>query len=164
MSLVSGATATLIAGVLAVVGTLLGVAVGQLLEDRRRRRGEVRREVRAWSGGSTGTVSESRVFEVRFFNDRDVNVALWDVQVEHYREGRRTGYIVPRPAGRPEAEVEPIDLESRKSVYMELELEAEGEELSLLKEADEIKFVATMMPSGESVSKDLPTWDDLASA
>jgi hypothetical protein len=57
--------------------------------------------------------------------------------------------------------VEPIDLESRKSGYISLQLEAEGEGLSLLKSADQLQFVATMMPDGEKVSKPLPAWDDL---
>jgi hypothetical protein len=104
---------------------------------------------------------------MRFFNDRDVNIALWDVQVEYYLEGSLIGTIFPRPApvpqptpGPPEV-VEPIDLESRKSVYMSLQLVAEGEELSLLKSAEQLQFVATMMPDDEKVSKLLPARDDL---
>jgi hypothetical protein len=58
-------------------------------------------------------------------------------------------------------EVEPIDLESRKSVYVSLQLVAEGEELPLVKSADQLQFVATMMPDDEKVSKPLPAWDDL---
>jgi len=104
---------------------------------------------------------------MRFFNDRDVNGALWDVQVEYYQEGSLIDTIIPRRAPTPQpmpvllAEVEPIDLESRKSVYISLQLVAEGEELSLLKSADQLQFVATMMPDDEKVSKPLPAWDDL---
>jgi hypothetical protein len=61
----------------------------------------------------------------------------------------------------PPQEVEPIDLESRKSVYKSLQLVAEGEELSLVKSADQLQFVATMMPGDEKVSKPLLAWDDL---
>jgi hypothetical protein len=160
---------TIAIAVLGVVGTLGGVWWGQVLDDKRRRRGEVRREVSAWLEGTTNTAgdTETRTFDMRFFNDRDVNIALWDVQVEYYREGSRIGTIVPRPASVPQSmptppeEVEPIDLESRKSVYMSLQLVAEGEELSLLKSADQLQFVATMMPDDEKVSKPLPAWDDL---
>ncbi len=60
--------------------------------------------------------------------------------------------------------VEQIDLESRKTVNMELELTAEGVELGQLKNADEIKFMATMMPDDEKLSKPLPTRADLESA
>jgi hypothetical protein len=152
-----------------LVGTLGGVWWGQLLEDERRRRGEVRREVRAWADETTNTAgdTETRIFDMRFFNDRDVNIALWDVKVECYREGSLIDTIFPRPGPVPQPmptppeELEPIDLESRKSVYISLELVAEGEELSLLKSADQLQFVATMMPDDEKVSKPLPAWDDL---
>jgi hypothetical protein len=158
---------TIVLAVLGVVGTLVGsfggVWWGQWLEDKRRRRGEVRREVSAWVEATTNTAgdTETRTFDMRFFNDRDVNIALWDVEVEYYREGSQIGTIIPRPASVPPEEVEPIDLESRKSVYMSLQLVAEGEELSLVKSADQLQFVATMMPDDEKVSKPLPAWDDL---
>jgi hypothetical protein len=160
---------TIAIAVLGVVGTLGGVWWGQVLDDKRRRRGEVRREVSAWLEGTTNTAgdTETRTFDMRFFNDRDVNIALWDVQVEYYREGSLIGTIVPRSTsggtgtGLGPGEVEPIDLESRKSVYMSLQLVAEGEELSLVKSADQLQFVATMMPDDEKVSKPLPAWDDL---
>jgi hypothetical protein len=166
---VSAPTATLITAVLSVVGALGGVWWGQELEERRRRRGEVRREVRAWVDDTTSTTgdTETRIFDMRFYNDRDVNIALWDVKVECYREGSLIDTIFPRPAPVPQSmptlpeEVEPIDLESRKSVYMSLQLVAEGEELSLVKSADQLQFVATMMPDDEKVSKPLPAWDDL---
>jgi hypothetical protein len=129
----------------------------------------VRQEVRAWVDETTNTAgdTETRIFDMRFFNDREVNIALWDVKVEYYRERSRIGTIVPRPGPSPQPpswapdEVEPIDLESRKSVYVSLQLVAEGEELSLVKSADQLQFVATMMPGDEKVSKPLPAWDDL---
>jgi hypothetical protein len=138
-----------------------------VLEDKRRRRGEVRREVSAWVEATTNTAgdTETRTFDMRFFNDRDVNVALWDVKVECYREGSLLDTIDPRPVPPQHMpvpdEVEPIDLESRKSVYVSLQLVAEGEELSLVKSADQLQFVATMMPGHEKVSKPQPAWDDL---
>jgi hypothetical protein len=159
--------------VLGVVGTLVGsfggIWWGQVLADKSRRRGEVRREVRAWVEETTSTTgdTETRTFDMRFFNDRDVNIALWDVKVECYREGSLIDTIFPRPGPVPQPmptppeELEPIDLESRKSVYISLELVAEGEELSLLKSADQLQFVATMMPDDEKVSKPLPAWDAL---
>src|SRR5215203_1849992 len=134
---------TITLAVLGFVGTLVGsfggVWWGQVLEGKRRRRGEVRREVNAWAGWTTSTSGgpETRNFELRFFNDRDVNIALWDVKVEYYREGSLIDTIVPRSSsggtGMEAGAVEPIDLESRKSAYLSLQLVAEGEELSLLK-------------------------------
>jgi hypothetical protein len=97
--------------------------------------GERSGEGRAWVDETTNTAgdTETRIFDMRFFNARDVNIALWDVKVEYYREGSRIGTIVPRPGPTPQPipvppqEVEPIDLESRKSVFVSLELVAEGE-------------------------------------
>jgi hypothetical protein len=163
----SALTATLITAVLSVVGALGGVWWGQVLEDRRRRRGEVWRHVRAWVDDTTSHSgdTETRTFDIRFFNDRDVNTALWDVRVECYREGSLLDTIDPRPVPPPHMpvpdEAEPIDLESRKSVYKSLQLVAEGEELSLVKSADQLLFVATMMPDDEKISKPLRAWDDL---
>jgi len=158
--------------VLGVVGTLVGsfggIWWGQVLADKSRRRGEVRREVSSgWVKETTSTTgdTETRTFDIRFFNDRVVNTALWDVKVECYREGSLLDTIDPRPVPPQHMpvpdEVEPIDLESRKSVYVTLQLVAEGDELSLVKSADKLQFVATMMPDNEKVSKDLPAWDDL---
>jgi hypothetical protein len=98
----------------------------------------VTREVSAWSNGSLGHARESRRFDVRFFNDRDLNIALCDVQVEYCQEGEVIDTITPHRAGARAALVEQIDLESRKTVNMELELTAEGVELVQLKNADEI--------------------------
>jgi hypothetical protein len=94
---------TIALAVLDVVGTFGGVWWGQVLEDRRRRQGEVRREVSAWVGATTNTAggTETRTYDMRFFNDRDVNIALWDVQVEYYREGSLIGTIFPRPTPDP---------------------------------------------------------------
>ena len=155
---------TIALAVLGVTGTLGGVWWGQVLEDKRRRQGEVRREVSAWTGWTTSTSgdTETRNFDMRFFNDRDVNIALWDVRVEYYREGSLIDTIFPRSTsggtglGLGTGEVEPIDLESRKSVYVSLQLVAEGEELSPVKSADQLQFVATRMPDDEKVSKPLP--------
>lgn len=143
------------------VFTLLGVAAGQLLEDLRRRRGEIRREVRAWVGGSTGGDAEERHFEVRFFNDRDVNIALWDPKVEFYEGDSLIGRLAPQqsasqppwwiPAG-------PIDLPSRTSVYQVMKVAAVGELLEQLQRSDRATFVATVVPGGRQLVEPLRPW------
>lgn len=143
------------------MGALIGVAFGQWLEDRRRRRGELHREVRAWSGGTTGTISESRMFELRFFNDSDVNISLWDAEVECYRGDELIGSMIPQPVGYRGEAVGPIDLESRKSVYVAIEMEAEGQMLDALKRSDRMEFVATKIPGGGQVRESLPTWNPM---
>lgn len=152
---------TIAAGVIGVMGALIGVAFGQWLEDWRRRRGELHREVRAWSGGAAGTISESRVFELRFFNESDVNISLWDAEVECYREDEMIGSMIPQPPGHRGEEVGPLDLESRKSVYVAMEIEAEGQMLEALKRSDRMEFVATKIPGGDKVRESLPTWSPM---
>jgi hypothetical protein len=46
-------------------------------------------------------------------------------------------------------------------VYVAMEVEAEGEMLSIVKSSDRLEFVATTIPGGERVRKSLPTWDPL---
>lgn len=157
----SAATATLIAGGLAVVGTLLGVVVGLVVEDRLRRRGEVRREVRAWVGGQTGGISESRVFEVRFFNDRDVNISLWDVKVEFYDGKELIASLPPKESAGTSPPVGPVDLPSRRSVFITMMVEADSELLEKLRRSDRSTLVATVTPGGKKVSNALRAWDPM---
>ena len=176
----SAATATLIAGGLAVAGTLLGVVVGLLVEYRLRRRGEVLTQARAWTGFGRGDWSFwGQTFEVRFFNNRDVNISLWDARVEFYRGGNLLNSIPTQRTDGTGDEVGPIDLESRKSVYLEMlvlpnlaEMEeaydeqAETSDLiekirARLGNADRVEFVATTIPGRQEVRKPLPLWDDI---
>lgn len=164
-------TSQIVAGVLTLVGSLAGFVVGLVVEYRLRRRGEVVREVKAWIDGTTwdpseqSIPSESRVFQMRFFNDKDINISLWDVRAECFREGKLVkAYRLSRGTGDNTVLtpwVTRIDLESRKSVFMSLNLYASAEELSLLKSADRLQFVATTIPGGKKMRKSLPKWDPL---
>jgi hypothetical protein len=165
---VSAATATLYGALVAGVFALLGVAAGLVVEDRLRRKGEIRRKVRAWADGYTGGPGgnpEGRGFEVRFFNDRDVNIALWDPKVEFYEGRTLLEAPTPRRGFRDAPPVRPmIDLPSRTSVSESLYVEADGALLERYKRADRVKFVATVVPSGERLSEDLRTWDPWVAA
>jgi hypothetical protein len=145
--------------------------VGLVVEHRLRRRGEVRIEQRSWLWDRR-IPSHQRMFEVRFFNDRDVNISLWDARVEFYRGAELLDSLpafkafatLIDDAGRPVEgeEVGPIDLESRTSVYRQMEVHAESDEmLERLKSADRVEFVATTIPGGGQVRKALTSWDDL---
>jgi hypothetical protein len=131
----SAAAAALIAGGLGIVGALLGAVVGLVVEDRLRRRGEVRFDVRAWVDGRTLTSREGefREFEARFFNDRDVNASLWNLEVQFYEGDEVIARMLPeRPISSTGAQwipVEPIELPSRTSVYQTMRLETSGQAL-----------------------------------
>jgi hypothetical protein len=166
----SEATAALYGALIGVFGALLGVVVGLVTEYRLRRRGEVVREVRAWTRGHApinigGHDIEIREFEVRFFNDRDVNISLWDARVECYRGNELTCSVTPTRGGESMETVGPIDLESRKSVYVAMKLEVavadEAGKLARLRNADRLKFVATQIPGEKKVCEPLPAWDPL---
>lgn len=157
----SATQATLYGALIAGVFTLLGIVVGLVVEYQLRRRGEVRSEARAWSGaGRKYERDEFRSFKMRFFNDRDVNIYLWDARAEFYRGAELIDTI---PAWRAEGLdgvelVGPIDLESRKSVYPDMEVIAYGEEtLDRLKSADRVEFVATTIPGGGSCASPSPS-------
>ncbi len=138
---------------------LLGVVVGLVAEQVLRRKGVVRLEVEAWAGGSKGGPFEERHFEARFFNDRDVNISLWDPRVEFYEGGQ---LIDAMPTANPrsgQGSVGPIDLPSRTSVYVTMALRSEGGHLTAIKQADRVSFAATIVPSGKKMEEPLPPWD-----
>ncbi len=64
-------TNVIVTSVFTILGSLLGFVVGLVVEYRLRRRGELRREISAWTGGTYGGNTEYRSFEVRFFNDKE---------------------------------------------------------------------------------------------
>ncbi|MBD0328275.1 MAG: hypothetical protein ICV68_17790 [Pyrinomonadaceae bacterium] len=110
-------------------------------------------------GGPIGN-PEGRRFDLRLFNDRDVNVSLWDPKVEFYKDGKLVEPpMVPLTQFHAPEESGPIDLPSRTTVLVAMHLEEAGERLARLKLADRIRFVATVVPRGGQLSGDLPLWD-----
>jgi hypothetical protein len=160
---VSAATAALIAGGIAIVGALLGAVVGLVVQDQLRRRGEVRFDVRAWvDGRPIQGGGEYRDFEARFFNDRDVNVSVWNLEVE-FCEGEATiARMLPerprRSPGDQRIPVEPIELPARTSVYQNMRLETRDQFLETVKRADHARFVAVIVPGNERISAPLCRW------
>jgi len=149
-------------GVLGIVGAVLGVVVGAVLQYQMRRRGELLIQARPWDLRDPERGQAARRFEVRCFNDRDVGISLWDARVEFYRGSKRLASIPAEWADDAEAEVGPIDLEFRKSVYLEMMVVAESEEmLGRLESADRVEFVATTIPDGGQVRKALTAWNDV---
>ena len=146
----------------AAMATMYGALVAG--KDRRRRAGEVSAESRGWIEEPGGEIVRpsgggERRFQLRCFNDRDLNLALWDVRVEYYKGGTLLGYLTPEtPAAYL---VEPIDLESRKSVYRFFWISTGGRELERLMSADRLELVATLMPDGVEMRATLPTWNDV---
>lgn len=69
------------------------------------------------------------------------------------------------PVIRNEGATGPIDLPSRTSVDVTLNLDASGDELSLYKSADRVVFVASVVPRGlfmeEKIEEPLELWDAL---
>jgi hypothetical protein len=140
------------------VFTLLGVALGLVGERWLRRRREVSREVKAWVDGRTGGHTETRQFEVRFFNNKDVNIAVWDPKVEFYEGAELVAPPMIPKEPLSEEPIGPTDLPSRTSVYRTMWLQASEELLEKLKRADRGRFVARVVPGRERIEKSLPPW------
>jgi hypothetical protein len=110
--------------------------------------------------GGPGGNPEGRGFDIRFFNDRDVNISLWDPRVEFSEKGRLVEPpMVPTTGPRGGTEIGPIDLPSRTSVSVTMHVAADGERLARLKRADRVRFVAIVVPTGEKLSEDLRPWE-----
>jgi hypothetical protein len=69
--------------------------------------------------------------------------------------------MISQPAGHRGEKVGPIGLESRKSVYVAMEIEAEGQMLDTLNRSDRMEFVATTIPDKEKVRESLPAWNPM---
>ena len=82
----SGATATLYGAVIAGGFALLGVVVGLFGERWVRSWGDVRCEIDDWSinVGTSAGPEESRL-DVRFLNEKELPVVVWDMGVEFYK-------------------------------------------------------------------------------
>ena len=149
-------------GLLGILGVVIGVVVGVVIEYQLRRRGELHIQARPWASRDPERGQAARRFEIRCFNERDVGISLWDARVEFYQGDKRLDSIPAERADDTEAEVGPIDLEFRKSVYLEMMVVAESEEmLSRLESADRVEFVATTIPDGGQVRKTLTAWNDI---
>lgn len=80
-------------GLIGVVGTLLGALLGLFGERWVRRIGRVLCET-AWKvqsseGGVDGPRVTERRLAVTFLNRKDVDVNVWEMSVEFFREGNR---------------------------------------------------------------------------
>lgn len=152
------------------VGGLVSLVVAVVLlfvQRYLRERGGLNPEITWTQGGHSMGESVRREFEVKFFNARDVDVALWDIRLEFYKEGRRTASLEPNFAGTP-GPVRVLNLPSRVAIVREMgveikrdTLEAVRQEVLPLIEADKAVFRG-VIPGGEEIREDLkgepPPW------
>jgi hypothetical protein len=155
---VSAATATLIAGGLAIIGTLLGVLVGLFGERYVRQFGALRCDIDAWTGAQHASpgVPEDRIFEVNFFNEKDVDLALWDVRLEFAQGNEEPERVSLRFADTGEW-VSVLNLPSRVAVSRSMRVTAGGPVLERARRANQVRFVG-IVPGGKEFGKDLPRW------
>lgn len=147
----------------ALVGGLIGLvsSLSALLVQRRMRtRGEVHCEIVAWVGSAVSPgVFEEKHFEVRFFNEKEVGVGLWNVVVEFRdEEGRLMAGLYPKFVvdGRP---VEVLDLPSRVPLSWTMTVTAGGPiQLPKVRRAPTVRFTADL-PGGGRFEKAMPTWE-----
>ena len=150
-----------------IVGGLVGLLSSQAtvyIQRLLRERGEVRCFVRAWSNATTGGERELRAFEMRFFNEKDVSIALWDVKVEFHKNDESPITVFPLGGayGTPGygARFSSLNLPSRVAVDYPMYMEVGEENLQKLKDSERVEFVGTI-PGGEVFRKELPSWQEL---
>ena len=180
----SATTATLIAGVLGIVGAVVGVMVGLFGERWLRRWGEVecRIEKGDWyverdRGG--GVVKERRL-RVAFLNRKELPVTLWGVRIEFSKGGepleewaRPLVRLVKEPGSiadeRITDELGAVTLPPHIPVPLEFSVLPEGgamqgtdqeraEKLRTLKETDSATFVATFFDARPKREKLEEAW------
>jgi len=124
-----------------------------------RGRGELRCEIVAWTGSAISPgVYEQHHFEVKFFNEKEVGVGLWNVEVAFYNGGEYLAGLYPAftSTGQP---VEVLNVPPRIPLSWSMKVEAGGpNQLPRVKRADKVKLVAEF-PGGETFEKEMPTWE-----
>jgi hypothetical protein len=153
----------------------LVVALVLILVQRRvRKLGDLRREITWTSGGFTGGRSPGlkglgREFEAKFFNERDVDLALWDIRLEFYKGGECAARFSLNFADNTNRDaVRVLNLPSRIAISRTMEMVIERETwdlvnptVRLLKQADKAEFVG-VIPGGEEIREELqgelPPW------
>jgi hypothetical protein len=154
-------------GLIAGFFTLIASNVALYVQRRLREQGEVVCQVSSdWIRGSPRSdAGETRDFRVRFRNEKDVSVTLWDFYAEFSKEGEELTSFEPtrveptRVDGSETAEVEPVNLLPREAIYIDMTLAATGDDLQRVKEADKVELVMTVA-GGEEKRKELPLWND----
>jgi hypothetical protein len=152
-----------------IVGGLIGLLSSQVtlyFQRLLRERGKLRCSVRAWTNARGGTEREERSFNISFFNEKDVNLALWDIKVKFHKESAKEREypitLVPRGdygtsgAGSPFSS---LNLPSRVSIDYAMFLRASETTQERLKASDRGEFVG-VLPGGEVFTCELPSWDD----
>lgn len=143
----------------AIVGALIGLISGQallLMQRYLRGRGNVHTEIDAWLVRSGLPGVERRTFKVRFFNEKDIGIALWEVHVE-FSKGDMRQTLYPLTAETRES-IGVLNLPSRIGRSWVMQLDAQGDILSRVKEADKVELVA-LIPGGEEFREALIPWD-----
>jgi hypothetical protein len=157
---------TIAVGVFSIVGTLLGVVAGLFGERWVRSWGDVRCEIPNWSitVGNPAEPEESQV-EVRFLNEKELPVVVWEVGVEFYKgEEPLEAWAHPTAVFLDEATgirspVAPVNLPPRVAVMRTLILVSGREDKRQeLARADRAVFVANMSGAPDIREELTPPW------
>ena len=142
---------TIAVGVFSIVGTLLGVVAGLFGERWVRSWGEVQCEMADWriNVGTSAGPEESQL-EVRFLNEKELPVVVWELRVEFYKGGESledwahpTALFVDEVTGHRRSPLGPVNLPPRLAVTRTISLVAGSEERRReLGTADRAVFVA----------------------
>ncbi len=150
----------IVTGIFTLLGSLLGVIVGLFGERYIRQRGKVRcDDIVAWTGEENPSpgAPEVRHFEVSFYNEKDVALALWDIHMEVVPEDGDPERVGIRFSGEAGEWVSVLNLPPRVAVSRGMQVTAGGATLEKIWHAGQLRFVG-IIPGGEEFSKELPSW------
>lgn len=154
-----------VGGLIVFVSSLVVGVTTLVLARWLRRRGKLRCQIDAWSGGAYGAIRENRAFTVRILNEREVGTALWNLRVVFYKDGNP--WLSQRPTyTRDSSPVDLVDLPPQVTVTKVFQLAfgvpsdaVEGADLTKARESDAVKLVADIPGDGEGTfEEDLPPW------
>jgi hypothetical protein len=159
---------TIIGGLLGFLSSSITGVLTVFLGRWLRRSGTLHRQIRAWSGNSLGTISESRSFTLRLLNERDVSTALWNLRIVFYKKGNTLLSRRPKESI-TKTPIEVLDLPPQVTVSKVFSIAFDvpdesrlGDDLTKVKEADRVEFVADIPGEKKGAFKErLPLWDDL---
>jgi hypothetical protein len=139
----------LVGGVIGVLGSV----VAQYVARHLRTQGELHSEISAWTGSDVGAFKEELHFEAKFFNEKEVGVALWDICVVFCSGVEELVSLKPKLTADGHV-VDMLNIPSRVPMSWTMGIQVKGAPLLAVRKADKVEFRGRF-PGGQPFKKDM---------